>query len=223
MRKERRSTGEERWDQPGAKLGGRSEYLEPVGSVEPVELAENLNMTRSITTISSVNSRLRGNNSLLSLSLGRAEIPVKVSRKILHCVSAGPRWKMFPTTQTIMSVALLRRRSRLNLLVKSRFFVFHCKDDLVFVIESPVSTKEAFEDSVRNESGNTSQDQSKICGDRLVSLTLSPLQRTWKSFYSRLGSSRLKKLWRDWLVRILLLWLSVCVYLNTNFKQIIIF
>ena len=154
-------------------------------------------MTRSITTISSVNSRPGGNNSLLSLSPGRAEITVKVSREILHCDSAGPRWRMFPTTQTIMSVALLRRRSRLNLPVKSRFLVFHCKDDSVFVTESPVSTKEALEDSVRNESGNSSQDQSKICGDNLVSLTLSSLQRTWRSFYSRRDWSRLKKLWRD--------------------------
>ena len=153
-------------------------------------------MTRSITTISSVNSRLGGNNSLLSLSRGRAE-RTEVSIEILYCVSAGPRWKTFPITQTIMSVALLRRRSRLNLLVKSRFFVFHCKDVLLFVIETPVSTKEASEESERNESGNTSQDQSKICEDRLVSLTLSSLQRTWKSFYSRPDWSRLKKLWRD--------------------------
>ena len=75
---------------------------------------------------------------------------------------------------------------------------FHCLNDLVFVLESPASTKEAFEDIVRNESGNTSQDQSKIGGDRHVSVSLTlSLQRTLKSFYSRQDWSRRKKLCRD--------------------------
>ena len=50
---------------------------------------------------------------------------------------------------------------------------------MIYFIESPAPTKEPLEDSARTESGNTSQDQSKISGEiKLVRLTIPSLQRT---------------------------------------------
>ena len=49
---------------------------------------------------------------------------------------------------------------------------------MIYFIESPAPTKEPLEDSARTESGNTSQDQSKISGEIKVRYTIPSLQRT---------------------------------------------